>query len=155
MTGVVRLGVQAEHRGMKKVFEWNDPDALTAEAVAEMSAEDWNEVAFGVIELDLGMVVCTYNQAESSLARRDAASTVGRHFFDEVARCTDGPGFRGHIEALRHGDDSSIDFEFPFAWGVQQVRVRALRLRESVWLMIKRSSQEASAAHAGQAVASA
>lgn len=138
---------------MKTVFEWSEPDALTAEAVAAMSSEDWNEVAFGVIELDLGMIVCTYNQAESSLARRDAASTVGRHFFEAVAPCTDGPGFRGRIESLRHGDDSSFEFEFAFPWGVQQVRVRALRLRESVWLMIKRIPQEASVASPAMASA--
>lgn len=140
---------------MKKVFEASDPVALTAEAVAAMSPDDWNEVVFGVIELDLDMIVRTYNHAESSLARRDAASTVGRHFFDEVAPCTDGPGFRGHIETLRHGDDRSFDFEFAFPWGVQQVRVRALRLRESVWLMVKRSQGEAPVTHPGQATSSA
>lgn len=124
---------------MKIVFEWNDPDVLTIAAVAMMSPREWNEVAFGVIELDLGMIVRTYNSVESTLARRDPMKTVGRHFFDEVAPCTDGPAFRGRIEKLRHGDESRFDFVFAFPWGAQQVRVRALRLRESVWLMVKRS----------------
>lgn len=127
---------------MKIVFEWNDPDVLTIDAVAMMSPEDWNEVAFGVIELDLGMIVRTYNSVESTLARRDPSKAVGRHFFDEVAPCTDGPGFRGRIEALRHGDESRFDFVFAFPWGAQQVRVRALRLRESVWLMVKRTQAQ-------------
>jgi photoactive yellow protein len=140
---------------MKIVFEWNEPEALTAEAVATMSPEDWNEVAFGVIELDLAMTVRTYNPAECSLSRRNAASTIGRHFFEEVAPCTDGPGFRGRIETLRHGDDRSFDFEFAFPWGVEQVRVRALRLRESVWLMVKRNQPEASVADMGETTASA
>lgn len=126
----------ASIEGVKTVFEWNDPDSLTATAVASMNPEDWNRVAFGVIELDLTMVVVTYNSAESSLARRDPAKTIGRHFFDEVAPCTDGPGFRGRIEKLRHGDDTRFDFVFAFPWGTQEVRVRALRLRESVWLMV-------------------
>jgi photoactive yellow protein len=135
---------------MTIAFEWKEPDDLTAEAVAAMSPKDWNEVAFGVIELDLDMTVRTYNRAESSLAQRDAAKTVGRHFFDEVAPCTDGPAFRGRIEALRHGDDSSFDFVFEFPWGVQKVRVRALRLRDSVWLMVKRNQREASMAEREQ-----
>lgn len=138
---------------MKTVFERNDPEALTAEAVATMSPEDWHEVAFGVIELDLDMIVRTFNRAESTLAQRDPAKAVGRHFFDEVAPCTDGPGFRGRIEQLRHGDDSRFDFEFAFPWGVQQVRVRALRLRESVWLMVTRTGREAAVADAEQTTA--
>jgi len=139
---------------MKTVFEWNDPDSLTAEAVATMSPEDWNEVAFGVIELDLAMMVRTYNSAESSLARRDPAKTIGHHFFEAVAPCTDGPGFRGRIEKLHHGDDTRFDFVFAFPWGVQQVRVRALRLRESVWLMVtKRQPQDSVAADLGQITA--
>lgn len=138
---------------MKTVARWNDAEALTAEAVATMSPEDWNGVAFGVIELDLAMIVRTYNRAESTLAQRDPEQAVGRHFFDEVAPCADGPGFRGRIEKLRHGDDSSFDFEFAFPWGVQQVRVRALRLRESVWLMVKRTGREAAVADAEQTTA--
>jgi photoactive yellow protein len=121
---------------MKVEFVWDDPEALTTAAVAEMSPEDWNEVAFGVIELDLDMIVRTYNRAESSLAQRDPANTIGRHFFTEVAPCTDGPGFRGRLEALRHGGESRFDFEFAFPWGAKRVRVRALRLRESLWLMV-------------------
>ncbi len=114
----------------------DDAEALTAEALATMSPTDWDETAFGVIELDEHMIVCTYNRAESSLARRDPSQTVGRHFFTEVAPCTDGPGFRGRLEGLRNGDEARFDFEFAFPWGSRRVRVRALRLRESIWLMV-------------------
>lgn len=128
------------------MVELNDPESLTAEAVATMSREDWNGVAFGVIELDVDMIVRTFNHAESSLSQRDPATTVGRHFFDHVAPCTDGPGFRGRIEQLRNGEEDRFDFEFAFPWGAQQVRVRALRLRESLWLMVKRIEEPTFAA---------
>lgn len=136
------------------MFEWNEPEAVTAEAVATMSREDWNGVAFGVIELDVDMIVRTFNRAESSLSQRDPETTVGHHFFDHVAPCTDGPGFRGRIEQLRHGDEDRFDFEFAFAWGTQRVRVRAMRLRESVWLMVKRIQEPTFAAvETGEAAA--
>lgn len=121
---------------MRDVHAPGDADALTVDAVSTMTPEDWNEVAFGVIELDQDMIVRTYNRAESSLAQRDPAATLGRHFFTDVAPCTDNPGFRGRLEALSHGGDLRFDFEFAFAWGARRVRVRALRLRESLWLMV-------------------
>ena len=46
-------------------------DDVPVKSMYARDPQTWQEVAFGVIELDENDVVLTYNRAESALARRD------------------------------------------------------------------------------------
>ena len=117
------------------------PDALNSQRMRALSAEEYDSLSFGVIELDPGFVVRNYNARESQLARRSAADTIGRHFFHEVAPCADVPEFRGRLESLMSteaGADSELrfDYHFAFAWGRRRVRIRALRGDDGCWIFV-------------------
>ena len=71
------------------------PDALNSQRMRALSAEEYDSLSFGVIELDDGFVVRNYNARESQLARRSADDTIGRHFFHEVAPARTCPSFVG------------------------------------------------------------
>jgi photoactive yellow protein len=116
-------------------------ETISVEAISSLARDEYDELAFGVIELDRNFIVLNYNRPESLLARRSADDTIGKHFFTEVAPCTDNAEFRGKIEALMRPDgpqtDIRFDFVFTFPWGRRSVRVRALRGGENVcWMFV-------------------
>lgn len=104
---------------------------ISIESMSAMTRADYDELAFGVIELDRAFVVRNYNRPESLIARRSPEDTIGKHFFTEVAPCTNNADFRGRIETLMSpsatSEDVRFDFVFAFPWGRRNVRVRALR----------------------------
>jgi photoactive yellow protein len=106
-------------------------ETISVEFISSLSRDQYDDLAFGVIELDGNFIVRNYNRPESLLARRSIDDTIGKHFFHEVAPCTDNPDFRGRIEAIMRPDavdtDVRFDFVFTFPWGRRSVRVRALR----------------------------
>lgn len=105
-------------------------ESISIESLHAMGRDDYDALAFGVIELDRNFAVRNYNRPESLLARRKVEDTIGKDFFGEVAPCTNNAGFRGRIEALMasaEGGDVRFDFVFLFPWGRRNVRVRALR----------------------------
>ncbi len=104
---------------------------LTLTGLRSLSREQYDELAFGIIELDREFIVRNYNRPESLLARRSPEDTIGKHFFREVAPCTDNAEFRGRIEAIMRAEseqrEARFEFEFRFPWGRREVIVRALR----------------------------
>lgn len=118
-----------------------DAEAITADYMSGLTRADFDQLAFGVIELDREFRVRSYNQSESQLARRSVADTVGKDFFREVAPCTNDEDFRGRIAALMADDvavesEARFDYTFAFAWGSRRVRVRALRATDSCWVFV-------------------
>lgn len=116
-------------------------NSLDNKQLAALTSGDYDQLAFGVIELDRDFIVRTYNQSESTIARRDPATTVGKHFFREVAPCTDVDDFRGRIQTLMAAGvaidtEARFDYTFRFAWGSRRVRIRALRGTETCWLFV-------------------
>jgi photoactive yellow protein len=116
-------------------------ETLDSARMRKLSAHDYDQLAFGVIELDREFRVQTFNSTESKLAQRSPDSTIGRHFFREVAPCTDVGDFRGRIEELMRDGvpvDAEVrfDYEFVFPWGRRRVRIRALRGDTSCWVFV-------------------
>lgn len=105
-----------------------------------MSAAAWNTLPFGGIRLDHEGVVLAYNAAEAILARRDAARTIGRNFFTDIAPCTQGPVFEGRFRAMMKAlqpASESFDYDFKFAWGTRRVRIRLLVDRgQNGWIFV-------------------
>lgn len=116
-------------------------ETISIESLHAMQRDDYDALAFGVIELDRNFVVRNYNRPESLIARRKPEDTIGKHFFTEVAPCTNNREFRGRIEALvkgsAEGGDVRFDFVFLFPWGRRNVRVRALRGGDNLcWVFV-------------------
>jgi photoactive yellow protein len=109
----------------------NSAESLSAAALAAMSQQSFDALAFGVIELDADFIVRGYNRPEYELARRKPEDTIGLPFFESVAPCTNNANFRGRIEALLDPENPagevSFDYAFTFSWGRRSVRIRALR----------------------------
>lgn len=119
----------------------NTPETISVEFMGSLSRDEYDELAFGVIELDRNFIVRNYNRPESLLSRRRPEDTINKAFFTEVAPCTDNAEFRGRIEALMRADasvtDVRFDFVFSFPWGRRDVRVRALRGGPNVcWMFV-------------------
>ena len=66
-----------------------------------MPAEVFEGLPFGIIRLSGDGIVEAYNDTESSLSRRTAASVIGKHFFNEVAPCANVKGFAGRLAKMR------------------------------------------------------
>lgn len=117
-----------------------DASEVTIDNIHTLTREQYDELAFGIIELDRNFIVRNYNRPESLLARRRPEDTLGKHFFTEVAPCTDSPEFRGRIEALMAPNASEkearFDFVFRFAWGSRNVVIRALRDGQTCWVFV-------------------
>ena len=102
-------------------------DTVSAPDLEGLTPEQLDELPFGTIQLDRDDVVIAYNAAESRLAKRSSQQTLGKHFFDEVAPCTNESGFRGLMDSLDERNRSATtDFVFRFSWGPERVRVRFL-----------------------------
>ena len=83
--------------------------------LAVVPAELLEGLPFGVIRLTGDGLVEAYNDTEARLARRPAASVIGKHFFNEVAPCTNVQAFAGRLALMRErGVAATERFAFVF-----------------------------------------
>lgn len=81
----------------------------------------------GVVVLNRAGEVVLYNRYEEQLARRRREDVIGRHFFQEVAACSNVPHIAGEFE--RRIDDNSLEvdvehkFDLPFHPRPRDVRL--------------------------------
>jgi photoactive yellow protein len=113
-----------------------------ANELAQMSDEDIDNLAFGLVELDRDGKILRYNAAEADIAGLDQEGMVGRDFFKEVAPCTRTDVFEGRF---RQGvEQGKLDIEFAYVFDHQmpqtQVRVHMKQADngETYWVMVKR-----------------
>lgn len=115
-----------------------DPLEVDRKTDAELDA-----LPFGVICLDAASTVLRYNLAEARLARLDRAEVLGRHFFLEVAPCTNVPAFEGRVRAFlgapEAGRAEGFSFLFDFQFGAQEVDIELVRAGAArVYLLVNR-----------------
>jgi photoactive yellow protein len=99
---------------------------LPTEPLAVVPAELLEGLPFGVIRLSGDGLVEAYNDTEARLARRAAASVIGKHFFNEVAPCTNVQAFAGRLALMRErGVPATERFTFVFRlpWTSSVVRL--------------------------------
>jgi photoactive yellow protein len=83
--------------------------------LAVVPAELLEGLPFGVIRLTGDGLVEAYNDTEARFARRSAASVIGKHFFNEVAPCTNVQAFAGRLASMRErGVAATERFAFVF-----------------------------------------
>ncbi|MFT3770813.1 MAG: 4-vinyl reductase [Minicystis sp.] len=109
------------------------PVPFDPRTVDDRSDADLDALPFGVVGLDAEGTILRYNLYESRFARIDRNQVLGRHFFEEVARCTRTESFQGRFRAFvgRSGEGAPqverFDFLFDFAFGAQDVSVEIVR----------------------------
>jgi len=116
--------------------------ANVANELAQMSDEEINDLAFGLVELDRDGKILRYNAAEADIAGMDQEDMVGRDFFKDVAPCTRTDVFEGRF---RQGvEEGKLDIEFAYVFDHQmpqtQVRVHMKQADtgDTYWVMVKR-----------------
>lgn len=116
--------------------------------IEELAAGDiFNEsvldaLPLGIIVLDRHGYVVKYNYFEEELARRDRRDVIGRHFFEDVAVCTNVPEvagqFREHVDSNTLATELDFAFELPFQPQPRDVRLRlrSFALHERIFAVI-------------------
>ena len=99
------------------------PDALAR------LREDLDELTFGVVEMNDACEVLRYNIAESKASGLSAERVIGRHFFREVAPCTNNARVAGRFAQATL--DDTIAYTFALRMKPVPVTLRMLRQADS------------------------
>ena len=117
----------------------SDRNALV-KIVDTMSAEELDRLPYGMIQLDTEGHVVKYNVIESKLAARPQRQQIGKHFFTEVAPCTQVQEFHGRFAdgVRKKALDVSFPFRFAFKPHPRDVSIRLFysQSTESVWVVV-------------------
>lgn len=120
------------------------PDWEKMDEVDGMSAEAFNRLPFGAIQLDKDGKILRYNNTEARLSGRDAAAVVGKDFFTEVAPCTNVQEFAG---AFQEGvAKKSLSKVFPYRFDFEMeptdvwVRLFYSEATDTAWVFVSRAS---------------
>ena len=112
------------------------------QALSGLTEQQLNELAFGAIQLDTEGRVLQYNEAEGQITSRDPQAMLGKHFFLEVAPCTQDSEFCQRFDqALEYGSINVIfEYVFDYQMTPTKVKVHMIKRREepSVWVLVKR-----------------
>lgn len=127
---------------MSAVLDFETPKL--AEAIEAMTAQQLDDLPFGVIGLDPNGVVRLYNRTESERSGYKKRPAMGKTFFTDVAPCMNNGYFKGRIDkALKAG---KLDIRFSFV-GDFSDRERELTVRVQsaadggIWVFMLRPAQ--------------
>lgn len=112
------------------------------QALADLAPTDLDHLAFGVVKLDCEGYILAYNQTEGEITGRKPEAMLGKHFFDEVAPCTQSSEFCGRFQEAVEEGSINVYFEYIFDHQMRptkvQVRLYKNQQEAAVWLFIKR-----------------
>lgn len=100
-------------------------DEQTYRRIETLGASELDALPFGIIQLDEQGIIQRYNTYEANLAKVRPEDVIGRHFFREVAPCTDVQEFHGRfLEGVANRQlDVKFRYHFPFKNGPRDVLV--------------------------------
>ena len=105
-------------------------DFAQADVLERLEASDdaaLDRLGFGVIGMSLAGVVERYNAVEAELAGLSASKVLGKHFFTEVAPCTN-----NYLVAQRFDDEPRLDATMPYVFTLRmrptKVELRLLKV---------------------------
>ena len=107
---------------------FDDPGLLEWLKVA--SADDIDQVAFGVIGMTAEGNVAIYNQVEAEYACLTRERVMGRHLFSEVAPCTNNVMVAQRYETEAE-IDATLDYVFTLRMKFTPVKLRLLKRSDS------------------------
>ncbi|QDU84479.1 Photoactive yellow protein [Planctomycetes bacterium Pla163] len=110
--------------------------------LADMSDAELDELEFGVVKIDDHGFVESYNRYESRLTGLASEDAIGRHFFRDIAPCTNNALFRGLFERGLAENRLNHLFPYTFTYRMQPTNVKVHLFRDSVtctnWVLISR-----------------
>ena len=104
-------------------MEFDDIDLY--DQLMSSSDADLQDASFGVVAMDVDHRVVLYNRTESMLSGLSPERVIGRHFFSEVAPCTNNFMVAHRFETERELD-ATIDYVFTLRMKPTPVRLRML-----------------------------
>lgn len=111
--------------------------------LAKLSQEELDQLSFGAVLLDPEGYVVFYNASEGRLSGRKPRDQVGKHFFRDVAPCTQSDAFFGRFQKLIEGQIESAIFEYLFDFRVAPTRVlvhmKPASDPERYWVLVRRA----------------
>ena len=107
-----------------------------------MNKDQFDDVAFGAIQLDENGTIIKYNAAEGDITGRDPEAVVGKNFFTDVAPCTNSKEFKGKFdEGVKNGDLNTM-FEYTFDYEMKPTKVKVHMKKaltgDTYWVFVKR-----------------
>ena len=118
------------------MMDFDDPDLgrlLEGASDTDLDGED-----FGVVRMDRSGAVAFYNRYESDLSGLSPERVVGRHFFEDVAPCTN--NFMVAERFAEESLDEQLDYVFTYRMRPTKVRLRLLKPLVGVYqyLLVRR-----------------
>lgn len=116
------------------------PESLLA-TVDGLTSSELDALPFGAIQLDRDGTILQFNEYEANLSNRRAPETVGRHFFREVAPCTNVREFYGVFrDGVARGElHATFDYLFAFKQAPRKVCVTLFysAATATVWVFVQ------------------
>ncbi len=104
-------------------MNFNDLDLL--DQLDQATREQLDQLPFGVVRMNTSCAVVDYNTYESALSGLSPDRVVGKHFFEEVALCTN--NYMVSERFTEHSLDHQLDYIFTFRMKPTKVRLRLLK----------------------------
>jgi photoactive yellow protein len=135
MRRVVSACAGGKERAMSISFA--DPQAIGP--LGALSEAEQDALSFGLIVMSRDGVVVAYNRAESELSRLSPARVIGRHFFQDVAPCTNNSMIAQRFDTEPELD-ATLDYIFTLRMAPTPVRLRMLRSAAApfMYLLVER-----------------
>jgi photoactive yellow protein len=115
-----------------------------AVAIEALTAEEIDQLPFGVIGIDREGVVRVFSQAEAKLSGYGARPALGKVFFTDIAPCMANGNFKGRIDKARAAGALSISFTFigDFEDSNRELSIRVQSAKDGgTWIAIKRENE--------------
>lgn len=93
-----------------------------------------NQLNYGVIEMDANCIVLRYNRTESNYSGLAPERVIGRHFFRDVAPCSNNRRVAQRYEQSTL--DESIDYTFALRMKLTPVKLRMLKRADSATMYL-------------------
>lgn len=105
------------------------------------SADDsqLNGETFGIVKMDLSGKVLDYNDAQSKFTGMQKNNVIGKHFFSEVAPCTN--NFMVSQKYTSNDTlDEKLDYTFTLRMAPTPVKLRMLKDNDFQFLLVKKAA---------------
>jgi photoactive yellow protein len=96
-----------------------------AEWLKAKTENDYDQLEFGLVKMDVKGIVTAYNRAESEIAGVKKENAIGKHFFTQIAPCTN-----NFMVAEKYKDetlDELVPYIFTYITKPTKVTLRLLK----------------------------
>lgn len=116
-------------------MNFDDPNILSELKTAD--ASQLNDESFGIVKMDHAGKVLEYNDAQSKFTGMQKTSVIGKHFFSEVAPCTN-----NFMVSQKYASsdtlDEKLDYTFTLRMAPTPVKLRMLKDADCQFLLVKK-----------------